>query len=258
MTITTSRRTAAAVVALLVAAACVPPPPTNPVDLQAEADAPCGASHNACSLPFPSEAWQVADPSTPTGLAVVPPANLLDPRLLSQLGPAATMDDAFRSSDGFSPMSPIFFQFPAGIDPLSIPPGGGEIVRVFDVTTGRRVAARVEVSQLQVDDRNQRGVLGIWPVTRWEPGHRMVAIVSPGLMTTGGVALPRIRRVPGGFRQTSRFWSTRASPRSPGRSILRPRSTPTSRPPRSPSAARTAPPLRPTPWRKWCAPPTIR
>lgn len=96
-------------------------------------------------------------------------------------------------------MTPIFFQFPIGIDPSSVPPDGGTVVRVFDVTSGTRVPARVEVSQLQVDDRNQRGVLGIWPLGRWEPGHQMVALVGEGLRATSGDPLPRIRRSPGGI-----------------------------------------------------------
>ena len=94
-----SRSTRALVVATLVtlslaAAACVAVP-SRPLPVRA-AGAPCTAAMiRSCALPYPSDEFTVADPTTATGRRLAVPADLVSKRLTDQLGPGARPSDAF-------------------------------------------------------------------------------------------------------------------------------------------------------------------
>lgn len=150
-------------------------------------DVPAGG----CLLPYPSDRWEVDDPTTATGRRIVVPTDVLPARILDQFGPGATVEAAFDGADGFSAISPVFFELPTAVDPATLPADGGDAFVVYDVTTGLRVPIRAEVSL----DANRLGatdrIVVAWPVTRFEYGHRLVAVLTDRLRAAGGAALPR-------------------------------------------------------------------
>jgi hypothetical protein len=145
----------------------------------------------SCLLPYPSDRWIVEDPSTPTGVRLDVPADVLPPKIAAQLGPGGTIADVFGGADGFSPLTPIVFELPEPVDPATLPTDGGGAFGVFDVTTGERLPVRVEISP----DANRLGagdrIVMAWPVTRFGAGHRVVAVLTDALRARGGSPLPR-------------------------------------------------------------------
>jgi hypothetical protein len=115
-------------------------------DVGHESDPVCNPVRvRACGLPFPSDAFTVADPSSPTGRRVE-----VDDELVSELyraqvprsmWPSAVLDGA----SGFSSMAPVLFELDRPIDPATLPVEGGESFVVFDTADARRVAIRAEV-----------------------------------------------------------------------------------------------------------------
>ena len=167
--------------ATLVAAACSAAPPPYPLR-----STDCAVASSSCALPFPSDRWLVADSHSATGFHIEVPQGQFPSRLTDQLGPGASLADAFRGSDGFSALTPIIFQFPDTIDQSSLPTDGGTVVVVKDAQTGERQAIRAEVSGYGTDQNGGHGVLLIWPRTVFPYGHRITAYVTDALKTTFG------------------------------------------------------------------------
>ena len=175
------RPIAALLVAAIALGSCaapqlVTPPPTATA---------CGVPSYSCALPYPSSRFEIADATTATGVRIELPSRVLAAGLAEQLGPGASLSEAASGADGFSPLSPIVFQAPDGIDPDSVPTDGGALVTVSD-GAGRRQAVRAEVSSEGTDDRGRRGVLLVWPVTHWPLGQRITATVGDGLRSPEG------------------------------------------------------------------------
>jgi len=127
----------------------------------------------ACALPFPSNAWTVADGTTPTGRRVEFGSATLP-------GPA---DPApFRLSDGFSPGAGIMTHLPGATttglpSPLTIVRSleADSPTVLIDAATDRRVAHFSELDQSHGDDA--RRVLIIRPVVRLEPKKRYIVAI---------------------------------------------------------------------------------
>ena len=58
-------------------------------------------------MPFPSLRFQVADPSTGTGVSVKGPDGALPQDALDRLGPGGRISDVYALADGFSPLTPV-------------------------------------------------------------------------------------------------------------------------------------------------------
>jgi hypothetical protein len=201
MTMTSVRTKAAGVLAVVVVVAAVLAPSASAQDVRSMPAAPAASSTTqrpctdqavtSCLLPYPSDRWIVDDRTTPTGVRLDVPADVLPSKITAQLGPGGTIADVFGGVDGFSPLTPIVFELPRPVDPTTLPADGGSAFGVFDVTTGQRVAVRAEVSQ----DANRLGADGrivmAWPVTRFGYGHRIVAVLTDALRARGGDVLPR-------------------------------------------------------------------
>ena len=186
-----SRERVALVAALSVAAlaACVGPDPLFAGGVPAQRSAPttaCGAPSFSCALPFPSDRWQIADPSTTTGVRLQIPPNSIAPEVLAQLGPRDEAQEALIGADGFSPLTPVVFQLPDSLAASAVPADGGEVVQVFDVTTGQRVPVRVEVSSYLADERGAHNIVLAWPRTMFAYGHRFFAGVRRGVIAADG------------------------------------------------------------------------
>lgn len=146
----------------------------------------CGAPSFSCALPFPSDRWQIADASTATGVHLEIPPNSIAKAVLDQLGPRDEAAEALIGADGFSPLTPVVFQLPDALGPNSVPTDGGDVVRVFDVTTGERVPVRAEVSTFMTDERSAHNVVLVWPAVKFAYGHRIFAALRHGVTSADG------------------------------------------------------------------------
>ncbi len=140
---------------------------------------PCTeASVGSCGLPYPSDEFTVADQTSPTGVRLAVPEDLLGEGIRNALGPGASPHDAFDGADGFSALSPVIFQVDAPVRGEALPADGGDVFVVYDEASGERQEIRAEVWP----DAAWRGapntILMAWPVTRWEYGHRYLARLS--------------------------------------------------------------------------------
>lgn len=158
----------------------------------------------SCALPYPSDEFTVADPTTLTGRRTAVPESILPASVMSQFGPGVSVEEAFGSADGFASLSPVVFELDRGIDRDSLPPDGGDVLKVFDVDSGLAQPIRAEVQT----DAGRLGaadtIVVAWPLTRWEPGHRYVARLTDGVTSPHGPVL----RAPGVVDVRSPFLSS--------------------------------------------------
>lgn len=139
----------------------------------------------SCLLPFPSDRYLVADGTTATGWRVAVPDDVLPASVLGQLRPGGDQHAAYDGADGFSPLTPITFQFPTALTDGEVADNGGGNVTVVDSTTGAPVDFRTDRSVDAVRFLQPDTVLMLWPATVWPYGHRVTATVSlPGRPVT--------------------------------------------------------------------------
>jgi len=213
--------TAGAVVVALTAASCSLVPTAVPeLPARVAEAAPCATSSmRSCALPFPSDEFTVADPTSATGRRVEMPADLLPSQLVAALGPGAGPEDAFRGADGFAVLTPVMFELDRAVDPASVPGDGGDVVAVFDTVTGERVPIRVEVPAEAVRHGAAETMVVAWPVERYAFGRTYVARVqdsararlgelvrAPGLADDGDPVVAGLRAAldrvePGGWER---------------------------------------------------------
>ena len=95
----------------VLATGCSLLPLTPSAGVQADASRPCAiGAVRSCALPYPSDEFTVADPTSSTGRRIEMPPELVPAELLDQLGPGATIGDAFGGADGFSAITPVVFE----------------------------------------------------------------------------------------------------------------------------------------------------
>jgi len=156
---------------------------------------PCNSQAvTSCLLPFPSGQYLTVDPTTATGYRVTIPPDILGPDILGQFGAGAALSDMTDGADGFSVVTPIFFELPDQVDPASLPADGGDVVRVTDLSTGKRVPVRVELSAEAAQRWATDRVVAVWPVTAFPAATRFLAVVTDGLRSVDGAP---VRRAPG-------------------------------------------------------------
>ena len=167
----------------------VDPPPAVP----ASTDSRC--NHQAirsCLLPYPSDQYLVADPTTRTGYRVDVPADVVPPAVLSQFGPGAGIDDAFGGADGFSAVTPIIFETAEKVQPASLPPDGGNVLIVTNADTGERIPIRAELSaDAERYVGHERTIVIAWPVTKFPYGAHIAAVLNDGLVNDAGVTVSK-------------------------------------------------------------------
>ncbi len=139
---------------------------------------------SACALPFPSNVWTVADPTTSTGRHVEFGAATL---------PGPSDPAPFRLSDGFSAGAGIMAHLPGATitglpDPLGIPRSleADSPTVLIDAATGERVPHFSELDVSHEDD--SRRVLIIRPVTRLKAKARYLVAIRD-VVDANGVAL---------------------------------------------------------------------
>ncbi|MDQ3036158.1 MAG: hypothetical protein M3Y87_27405 [Myxococcota bacterium] len=131
-----------------------------------------------CLLPWPSNAFTVADPSTPTGL-----------RLQVDMSSLSRTDDGrvLSRADGFSRVSTVIAGFPVRLDPASAEGAVHVHLAQHDAPdVGREVAVRVEVV---VDDRTGYSLVIAQPLAPLAPGADHVVVIDDALRTEDGAAV---------------------------------------------------------------------
>lgn len=155
---------------------------------------PCAAAAmRSCALPYPSDEFTRPDPVSATGRSLAIPPELLPASVRAALGPGATVDDVSAGADGFSAVGPVMFELDRSVDPASLPADGGDVVRVYDRSTGRQVPVRVELTLDSVRQGAPNTIVAAWPAGRWEYGRTYVARVLAGMRADVG----ELRRAPG-------------------------------------------------------------
>lgn len=157
---------------------------------------PLGA--NACMTPWPSSAFEVADPSSATGRRLAIP----DKTLPINIDDLPTDPTGWNVADGFSPAAPMVMSFPGGVSADGLPPNDNYDLSlaadsptvILDMTTGQRVAHFAEID-LQADGSPDSQALLLRPAARLEGGHRYAVGITRKVHAPDGEELP----VPPGF-----------------------------------------------------------
>jgi pimeloyl-ACP methyl ester carboxylesterase len=188
--------TASGLALALLAGACAFVPRLPVPRAVEEPSGPCAvAAIRSCALPYPSDEFTVADPTTATGRRVEMPAGLIAPRTLERLGPGASPADAFDGADGFAALSPVVFELDRPVRPSSLPADGGDVLVVYDLEDGAKVPIRAEVSADSVRHGAPDTIVMAWPAVRWEPGRTYVARLGEGLRAHDGSRPARAPRL---------------------------------------------------------------
>ncbi len=152
---------------------------------------PLGFTH--CMTPWPSSAFEVADPSSATGRRLQIPQRTL-PKNIDDI---ETDPAGWNVADGFSPSAPIVLAFPGGVSTAGLPPVenmDGSITAasptvILDMTTGTRVAHFAEVD-VPAEATPDSQALFLRPAARLIGGHRYAVAISNRVLAKDGGALP--------------------------------------------------------------------
>ncbi len=151
---------------------------------------------SSCALPFPSNWFSTRDESSPTGIRLRYPDNVLESDTLAELPPELAPASILRNKIGFSAATPILFEVQAPADPTTLPSDGGSredlsdlVVAVFDTQTGERVPIRAEISSYSDSTLVTRGryVLRVFPRSRFAFNHHYVAVLTDRLQRVQAV-----------------------------------------------------------------------
>lgn len=148
---------------------CVAPSPATPTT------GCVTSSPRSCLLPYPSDRYLVADASTATGVRVSMPDDVFPASVTGQFRPGGDQRTAYDGADGFSPMTPIVFQFDRPVAGSELPTDGGTVAVVTDDTTGARQEIRAERSADAARFGQADTVVMLWPALMWPAGHRITA-----------------------------------------------------------------------------------
>ena len=170
---------------------------SNVTSLSVEAQCnPLGDGH--CMTPWPSSAFEVDDPSTPTGRRLAIPEGALPSN-----GDGRAADPAgWNAADGFSPAAPIAMAWRGGVSPEGLPPvddfdlslAADSPTVLLDMTTGARVAHYAEVDSQAADHPDSQALL-LRPAARLIGGHRYAVAITQRVHARDGSPLA----VPAGF-----------------------------------------------------------
>jgi hypothetical protein len=146
----------------------------------------------ACSLPWPSSVYQVADAASPTGIRLDVPIGALPINV-----DGIEIDTAWMNRrTGFSPMSQVLLTFPTGVDPAPLVPhtdfaaslGDASPTVIVDMSTNQRVAHFAEVDVNEIDDPGHQ-ILYLRPAARLSGGTRYAVAIRKSLHAPDGSAL---------------------------------------------------------------------
>ncbi|MDF1781244.1 MAG: hypothetical protein P1U67_08120 [Alcanivoracaceae bacterium] len=163
---------------------------TSLLSMTAQAANGCNPlSLQTCTIPFPSNYWANADASSPTGVSLEMTSSLLRQEVADQL-PAETgisVEGIFNGAHGFSAASAVVFEFDHAPDPGSLPKYAENVVIAYDLDAGEFVDVRAQISDYAKGNNVSApaNVLEVYPVSRWNFGHRIVVAVTKSLEISG-------------------------------------------------------------------------
>lgn len=157
-------------------------PTTNPPPVPED----CGVATAVCALPWPSSAFERADPTQPTGLRVELPEAVGMPTVWSRL--------SVQPADGFSPVGTLATWLAAGLDPTALPTtpedttSADSPILLLDAdatsaTWGQALPWRAGVSAA---DPSGGVVLFVSPLRPLRPGGRYAVLVDRRLRSASG------------------------------------------------------------------------
>ncbi|MBI5527815.1 MAG: hypothetical protein HY897_15910 [Deltaproteobacteria bacterium] len=148
------------------------------------------ATSNECVFPVPSSFFEKADATSPTGVRLNYPGDVLP-----NADGETTYDIAsVNLGDGVSPVSPILVHFTADADPAQLV-GQREVERslapdapiaLFNLNTGRRVMFMSEMDANRSDDYQKRYALIVRPLEPMGAGDRHAIAFANGLKKADG------------------------------------------------------------------------
>ncbi|OUS27390.1 hypothetical protein A9Q99_15450 [Gammaproteobacteria bacterium 45_16_T64] len=147
---------------------------------------------DSCFFPFPNQAWLleedgVMSPQVPMDLILSEETRaIMEPQLPENLK-IADIEAIFAASDGYSPATPVLFEFEQALDAEALPYNGGNAVIAINLDTGERQLLSVKVSEYALSDRfeSPAHMLEIYHNGRWEFSNRYVVIVTSNLLPLG-------------------------------------------------------------------------
>jgi len=150
-----------------------------------------------CGLPFPSDLFMDVETQrlefddALIDTTIDGPIRQQQP-MLGQMDSAFTPAKIFNGATGFSAAGPILFELAAATATV-LPQDGGEFVKLFDLDSGQAVEIVPRISKAAKypqDPARASNVIEIWPRSRFEFGHRYVAVLTSGLRkkTASGTA----------------------------------------------------------------------
>lgn len=152
---------------------------------QAQASTCNPIAATTCALPFPSNFWTTASPSSPTGLRLTVADSVVRPEVLAQLPVAEgfTPSQIFSGASGYSAASVAVFEFDRRPNVDTLPADGGVAVRAFDLDTGTFLPIRASLSDYARSDKVSAPseILQVFPRSRWPYGHRILIAVTSQL-----------------------------------------------------------------------------
>lgn len=142
-------------------------------------------SLQTCALPFPSNYWSEPQASSPTGIELQMSTSLLRPEVAAQL-PVETgisVEQIFNGDHGFSAATAVVFEFENAPEVASLPKYGDGVVIAYDLDNGEFVDVRAQISDYAKGSNVSApaNVLEVFPVSRWEFGHRIIVAVTKSL-----------------------------------------------------------------------------
>lgn len=145
----------------------------------------------SCLLPFPTDFLTKADPESPTGIKLAVPDELVSLRLQEVLVDAYKPSNVFADKNGFSAAAPVLFQLIEDYDPETLPRNGGDSFIIFDMDADRRVPINTYLSKAATSllQRNRKIVIEGIPRTRFEWGHKHIAVLTKNLKRYDGADL---------------------------------------------------------------------
>lgn len=157
-------------------------PTTNPAPVPED----CGVATSVCVLPWPSSAFEQADPAQATGLRVQMSEAVGMPTVWSRL--------SVQPADGFSPVGTLATWLPAGLDPAALPTtpedttGPDSPILLLDAdatsdTWGQALPWRAGISAA---DPSGGVVLFVSPLRPLRPGGRYAVLVDRRLRSASG------------------------------------------------------------------------
>lgn len=149
---------------------------------------------NNCVLPFPSNYFSVENTESPTGLTLNFSNELISDAAISQIpeNEGLTVEELFNTSSGFSPNSPVIFEFIERPNEENL--SNENTIVAYNVTKGTFQTIRSSVSSYARNKlliKNTSNILEIFPVGRWDFGDTYIVAVTSNLLADDGEAIER-------------------------------------------------------------------